>query len=239
MSYDTFKMRMEATGSNMRNERILDSTRNIYYSFADDPSYTDGVVFYWDNKPIHPRLYEHTNRETSTIRYQMQTTLAEPFELGDIFKLPDDSVWLCIYTDRMKTHYQGTLEYCNYMLNFEKKKDGSIITYPVMVTNATQYNSGVTDTDYITYGSSQHIFYTVMDEYTVKIDKNFRFLLDYNTTNPTAYKVTQVDTTSYSKGGKGIVRFTLVEDELRDTDDIVNMVADQTRVEDVGGEGWF
>lgn len=209
------------------------------YSFKDDPSYLDGVSFYFSGDIIHPRISESINRETGTPRTTIMTMLNEPFEMGDIFRLPDGTNWICTYKERRQTHHQGTLEYCNYLLNFEKDSEGNTITYPVVVQNATQYNSGVTDTDYVTYGSAQHVIFTVKDEYTTNIDKQFRFLIDYNTNNPTAYKVTQADTTTYQKGGKGLIRYSVVEDELRATDDIENMIADQTLPKAKGGEGWF
>lgn len=240
MSYNTFLQRMHKTGSSLRDERIQSAIDNIAYSFTDDPSYLDGVVFYWNEEPIHPRISESINRETGTPRTTMMTQITEPFEMGDIFKFPDGTIWICTYQERRQTHFEGTLEFCNCLLNFEKDEDGTIITYPVIVQNSTQYNSGITYSDYVTYGSAQNVIYTVQDDYSLKIDKDFRFLIDYNTTNPTAYLVTQVDTTTYKKGGKGLVRYTVIEDELRSTDDIENMIADNTKRPDMAGdEGWL
>lgn len=233
-------MRNQITGGALREERLINSIHNIAYSFKDDPSYMDDVVFYWSRKPIHPRISESINRETGTPRTTIMTQLNEPFEIGDMFELDDGSIWIVVYRERRQTHYEGLLERCNYMLNFGLDEDGNVIKYPVILQNATQYNSGITDSDYVTYGSAQYVAYVCIDDYTLSIDKQYRFLVDYNTKNPTAYKVTQVDTTTWVIDGKGRIRYTLAEDELRDTDNIDLMVADSSTTKDKGTEGgWF
>src|SRR5574344_438918 len=65
---------------------------------------------------------------------------------------------------------------------------------------------------------------------------DFRLLVDRRLSKPTAFKVTQVDTEQYDYDGYGVLRWTLVEDILRSTDDIVNMVADNTPTGDTGGD---
>ena len=71
--------------------------------------------------------------------------------------------------------------------------------------------------------------YLPNNEETVYIDNDFRLLMDANLVHPTAWKVTQVDTETYAFGTHGLLRWTLMEDRLRNTDDVVNMIADNHR----------
>ena len=78
---------------------------------------------------------------------------------------------------------------------------------------------------------------------TIEVDHDFRLLVDRRLSKPTAFKVTQVDTEQYDYDGYGVLRWTLSEDILRSTDDIVNMIADSTPTGDTGGDddggGWL
>ena len=64
------------------------------------------------------------------------------------------------------------------------------------------------------------------NEETVLIDNDYRFLIDKNRLHPSAWKVAQADTENDNWGGYGLLRFMLVEDELRPADDVDNMLAD-------------
>ena len=93
--------------------------------------------------------------------------------------------------------------------------------------------------------SSQRIMYLPNNEETIYVDNDFRLLMDMNRQKPTAWKVTQVDAESYAFSNRGLVRWTVLEDRLRDTDDVNNMLADNKRFDELqtttpvpNAEGW-
>lgn len=117
--------------------------------------------------------------------------------------------------------------YCKSKLKFVSPLTGQVVEYPVYIVNATQYNSGETNKLLMTLGSSQYLVYIPYNKETIILDNGFRFLLDRNSGSPTAYKLTQVDTASYSFKDFGLIQWTIVEDQFSPTYDSKElMIAD-------------
>lgn len=217
---DKFDLRMTACGENLREERIADARSMTQQLFKDDPSYRGDVFLWKDQKEsvVAARVYEHKYRDAGTPRRQIQTLYDYPIAVGDVFLIGNEGYWLCVEAfNAHNINWQGTLEYCNLKLRF--LLDNNIKEYPVVIKNATQYNSGETDKPQMTIGSSQHLIYISADLYTLQFHHGQRFLIDKNIVNPTAYRLTQMDTTSYSYGEKGIIQLTVVEDQYSPTYD--------------------
>ena len=72
--------------------------------------------------------------------------------------------------------------------------------------------------------------YLPYNEETILLDDDFRFLMDRNRQNPTAYKITQVDSTSNAVGEddkSGLIRLSLIETQFNaETDSKELMIAD-------------
>ena len=238
--YENFLKRMNAGGTTMRLEQIENGRRILESTFADDPSYIiDGCQVWYSNRIVYPRIYGHSYKSTLPDTAEFQTMVDKPLYPGDIIPWgTDNGYWLC--TSSINLHdlnYEGTLMYCNSYLKFKSPLDGSIREYPVPMYNATQYGSGE-NTEYtsifrkreklLTLGAEAHILLLMMDEHTVALDNGVRFLMDSNKNTPTAYKLTQMDTTSFQHWpDHGYLRLYLLEDQLnRKTDDTENMVAD-------------
>lgn len=217
---------MKASGGSLRNEKIIAMQSIIDTLFVDDPSYRDDVCLWNNNHQIPARVYEHKYRDGGSPRRKIQTRYDSPFDVGDIFKIGEDGFWLCIEAfNGHNMNWQGTLEYCNSFLRF--LVNGEIKEYPVVAKNATQYNSGEANKSQMILGSSQHLIYIPCDNTTLQIDNGYRFLMDKNQDIPTAYKLTQVDTTSLNYGSKGILQWTIMEDQfspIRDNKEL--MIAD-------------
>lgn len=241
MEFENFKIRMQATGSNIREERISAVKAMIAETFVDDPAYAGEVKEHWSGVTYHPRIFENKDRAAGTPQVQFQTQYHEPFEAGDVFLLPDGEYWMCTYKPhKFGMYHQGTIDFCNYVLRIRNETE-DIADYPIYLQNSTQYNSGETTYGQINYGSSQQLVFITATPVTIAIDHGYRFLIDRNKERPTAYRLTQIDPTHCYTGGKGILRWTLTEDMLRPTDDIGNMVADTTpaKPQDGKGDGWY
>lgn len=259
--YDNFLKRMNAGGTTMRLEQIENGRELIKSTFADDPSYVvDGCPVWYSDKTVYPRIYGLSHKPNLPDVAEFQTMYDDPLYSGEIIPWgKDNGYWIC--TSSINLHdinWDGTLMYCNSYLKIKSPIDGSIREYPVPIYNATQYGSGE-NSEYvsvskrrhrlITLGVQSHIMILMCDKHTVAIDNGFRILLDYNKKVPTAYRVTQMDTTTFSAGNKpGYLRLYLVEDQLnRTTDDVENMVADMwedpvgsnSEVHEFGNDSWI
>lgn len=230
--YENFMRRMNAGGTTYRDEQIENARMLVEQTFEDDPSYlVDGARIWNSDRIIHPRIYEDKHRASSPAQAKIMTRLNEPVYMGDVIPWTEHGYWLCIHSSNLHgIQWEGTLSFCNHVVRFRSPKTGEVVEYPISVSNATQSGSGETEKQRIIIGSSQLLVDISYDEHTVLLDSGFRFLLDRNKVLPTAYKVTQADTISYSDSGeRGYIRLTVTEDQFNPkTDSKEEMIADYT-----------
>ena len=146
----------------------------------------------------------------------------------------NDSFWLIKdIVDNNGVYEKAIMFFCNYKVSFISDISGEIVSYPVYMKNATQYNSGETAREQETVGSSKFLIYIPYSKETIKINHGKRFLIDRNTDIPTAFEVTQVDTISYNyEENLGVIRLTVVENQFNEkTDNKELMVADYYKLE--------
>lgn len=233
-SLERFRQKMEMGGCSLREERIKDSRLLLKQVFFDDPSFIRGIYFwefgkfgadaYYDSMPIAIRLYDRKFSNANGWMVQFQTLHNTPILQGDIlFDSNSDSYFICTEVfDIDSIHWQGKLTLCNWILKWQKE-DGTILEYPCVDQNTTQYNSGETANRVFTVGTSQHMLTLPCDENTVLLDTPQRFFMDNNRIHPTPYIVTQNDTTSYKYGTKGLVRVTIAQDVYRPDKDRIDL----------------
>lgn len=140
-----------------------------------------------------------------------------------------DTYWIvCTAPDNNQMYEKAIIWRCKYNLKFISPITSEVVTYPVYIINSTQYNSGETAKTYLTIGTSQNLIYIPYNEETIKLDHGTRFLIDKNTENPTAFRLTQVDATSYSVGANdGLLQWSILESTYDPhTDNKELMVAD-------------
>ena len=153
----------------------------------------------------------------------------------------NDSFWLIKdIVDNNGVYEKAIMFFCNYKINFISDISGEIVSYPVHMKNATQYNSGETAREQETIGSSKFLMYIPYNAETIKIDHGKRFLIDKNHDNPTSFEITQVDTISHNFDDNfAVIRWTLVESQFNPkTDNKELMIADYYKVEN-DNESWF
>lgn len=153
----------------------------------------------------------------------------------------NDSFWLIKdIVDNNGVYEKAIMFFCNYKMNFISDVSGEIVSYPVYMKNATQYNSGETAREQETIGSSKFLIFIPYNEETIKIDHGKRFLIDKNHDNPTAFEITQVDTISHNFDDDfAVIRWTLVESQFNPkTDNKELMIADYYNDEN-NNESWF
>lgn len=155
-----------------------------------------------------------------------------------------DDAWWIVATrpDNNRVYEKAILWKCKYTIRFLSVLDGkTIVEYPLYDTNSTQYGTGETDKVAMSVGSGEHLIYLPHNEETVLIDRGFRFIMDRNRQNPTVYRITQVDTTSYAVGDEsdgGLLQWSVIETQFNEaTDSKEEMIADfyHTEIGDGGG----
>lgn len=153
----------------------------------------------------------------------------------------NDSFWLIKdIVDNNGVYEKAIMFFCNYKINFISDISGGVVSYPVHMKNATQYNSGETAREQETIGSSKFLIFIPYNQETIKIDHGKRFLIDKNHDNPTSFEITQVDTISHNFDDDfAVVRWTLVESQFNPkTDNKELMIADYYKIEN-DNESWF
>ena len=199
------------------------------------------------NTPQSVRVLIQDMEADSQYRSDQRTVLCNIGTLccGD-YLFFENRWWLVAgLVDNNTVYEKSVLQYCKSIIHFKLPNTETLVSYPVPTINATQYNSGEESRSFMTIGSSQRIMFVPFNDETIQVDNDFRILMDKNTGKPTAWKVSQVDPESYAFDNAGLIRWTVMEDRLRETDDIQNMVADNNGFDqmvnqevDPNAEGW-
>lgn len=239
MSYENFIKRMNAGGINYRKEQIENAVEYLKSTFKDDPSYVESGTPVWGtDKVIYPRITDYEFRTTQPFQATIQTMIDDPIKSGDIILWKENTYnpelnngyWLCVDSyNYHNVNWHGTLQFCNYFLKFLSPFDRSVLEYPIVTFNATQYNIGEKRREIMTVGSASQIIYLPYDEHTSSIDVGMRFLMDRNSNKAKAYRTTQIDTVNFTNKSyqDGLVRLFITEDNFnikRDNKDL--MIAD-------------
>lgn len=228
---DRFNRKMSLGGGSLRNEKIQNSKALLNETFADDPSFTQGVYFWepkitsYDNKsPIGIRMYGKSFSNANGVTVKFQTLLDTPVVVGDVvYDSVADEYFICTESFNIDDiHWKGKFNLCNWILKWQDK-NGNILEYPCTDINSTQYNSGEQANKQFTIGSSQHMITLPYDENTVIIRSPQRFFLDRDVETPISFIVTQNDNTSYNYGKKGLVKITVLECERNNEADRIDL----------------
>lgn len=138
-------------------------------------------------------------------------------------------------------YVKATITKSNYVLKYTLE-DGTEVAKPAYIRDVTKYLVGETAKEMITIGSSRMSVTVAKDRETDQIGRGTRFLVDDPDVGiKIAYEVTKIDRVTGIISGTGIYKFLVVETNVRETDDTIKMVPDNTFYvpdEDTGG-GWF
>lgn len=139
----------------------------------------------------------------------------------------DNKIWLILSEPSNNRMYEKSILYlCNYIIKWQDE-NGVIHYKPCNIQNASQYNSGINETKQITIGYDQLMMYLSLDDETKSLPRDKRFFIDYDNINPTPYKITRLDTVSFSFGTDRTMHVVLTEDQYNSkTDNIDLMLCD-------------
>lgn len=205
-----------------------------------------------------------TRGENATVK-KIKSRPNEPIKLGASVKWAHTH-WLVTkmdYDDQL--HSAGVMDQCNVVLKWQLD-DRTIVAEYGVAEDATKYGTGIKNTVYLQLGEFSIKVKVPLNEHTLTIKRDQRFLLGFSGTNykPQAFITSRINqvTGTYelhmdnSKLSDGYIEVTMLEDQFRegidnveygiaDYKDIYGDITDETPViadepEGVLGEsGWF
>lgn len=219
MSISMYQKRLTLTGQTGQERAVNHLHRDIFNLLPDNPSYKK-VLLNGDER------YLNINSSLDAKIKKVTALPHEPLGVGNhvVYCDKDYYVTECSVDDGVYAFGEMTL--CNEVLRFISRYDGSIREYPVIITNTTKFNTGETPNKRLTLPSGQYSMLIPVDEHTILIDNEVRFLIDKRLDYPSAYRVTYVDTSTYGYDDC-LLNVILLQCELNThTDNIELMIAD-------------
>ena len=231
MSFSTFKMRMGASGNNLREERIRQMRYILEKTFADDPSfYRDIKVF---NKPsINCRIVDNNSATHRNLIYKIMSEYDHPVLKGDLVFFKD--YWfICTHQQNFHSMYwNGVIEKTNHLLRW-KDSDGNIVERYCKAEDSTKYTTGEEEFETrVILPDTRRRILLPYDPDTIKLVENTRLIIDKKVQHPSVYRISMVDrvTNTYEDQDSdinGIIVLTCVADQFNSiTDNADEMIAD-------------
>lgn len=223
MSLRLMKERIRQSGNSLYDEQVKDAQDALAYGFKDDVSCAEHIFFWIAGE--NPRKGRHLDikfydRKYSSANGNMQSFLThnkDRIEVGDyIYDELENTYWICteaFHVDNI--HHEGKFTQCNWCLKWQRS-DGTVLEYPCVDLNSTQYNSGESGNNIIRLGSAQHMETVQATEDTIALASPQRFYISRNYSIP--YIVTQNDTTA-NNYGKGLCKVTVTQDLNHNSND--------------------
>lgn len=223
MSLQLMKERIKQSGVSLYDEQIKDAQNILADGFTDDVSCAKHIFFWIAGE--HPQKGNHVyikfyDRKYSSANGNMKSFLThnnDRIEVGDyIYDEEENTYWICTESFHVDNiYYKGKFTQCNWHLRWQRQ-DGTILEYPCLDLNSTQYNSGESGNNTLKLGSAQHMEKVQANSDTIPLASPQRFYVSRDNSIP--YVITQNDTTA-SNYGKGICNITVTQDVRREDKD--------------------
>lgn len=223
MSLILMKERIKQSGKSLYDEQIKDAQDILADGFTDDVSCAKHIFFWIAGE--NPQKGDHVyvkfyDRKYSSANGNMKSFLThnnDKIEVGDyIYDEEENTYWICTESFHVDNiHYEGKFTQCNWYLRWQRP-NGTILEYPCLDLNSTQYNSGESGNNTLKLGSAQHMEKVQANSDTISLASPQRFYVSRDNSIP--YVITQNDTTA-SNYGKGICNITVTQDVRREDKD--------------------
>lgn len=184
----------------------------------------DGNTGLFATETISKGIIQNNSPDTVTKSWERQLIAPIGTLLDYKYVKCDGNLWLIMTKPASNKMYEKVVLYlCNYIAKWQDN-NGVIVYKPFFVSNASQYNSGEEGNKTVIIGYNQLLIYTSLDDNTVGFDRDKRLFIDYNTVNPLSYKVTRLDTISYSFGESRVLTLVMTEDQYNPTTDRIDLM---------------
>lgn len=211
--WDVYHSRLSSRGITKRDATLQREKRFLDMKLPSNLSYHDILV---DGSVRNFAVINSDNPDTKTLI----SLPGEDIPHGSIVDWMD-SKWIVTMRDANSELYtKGTMRQCNYLLRWVAD-DRKIIERWCIVEDGTKYLTGeYGDNDFIiTRGDSRISLTLPRDEYTIRLNRDNRFLIgDYDSPNVLAYRLTKPFKLGGSYNGRGVLYYVLQECNTEDTD---------------------
>ena len=223
MSLQLMKERIKQSGKSLYEEQIKDAQDILADGFTDDVSCAKHI-FFWiagenpqKGNHVYIKFYDRKYSSANGNTKLFLTHNNDKIEVGDyIYDEEENTYWICTESFHVDNiHYEGKFTQCNWHLRWQRP-DGTILEYPCLDLNSTQYNSGESGNNTLKLGSAQHMEKVQANSDTISLSSPQRFYVSRDNSIP--YVITQNDTTA-SNYGKGICNITVTQDVRREDKD--------------------
>ncbi len=214
-AWDLYKARLSVLGETKRGTALQREKRYLAKKMPANLSYHKAII---DGEERNLAIINSDNLTQKTLC----SLPGEKLPHGGIVEWMNNH-WLITELDANNEVYsKGIMEQCNYLLKWIID-DGTIIERWCIVEDGTKYLTGeYGDNDFILTRGDTRISVTLpLDEYTVKLNRQNRFLIDsYKSPNVLAYTLTKPFKLGGSFGDAGVVTFVMQECNTEDTDNL-------------------
>lgn len=211
--WDVYHSRLSSHGDTKRNAAQQREKRFLNLKLPTNLSYHNVLV---DGVVRNFAIINSDNLDTKTLI----SLPGEDIPHGSIVDWMD-SKWIVTMRDANNELYtRGTMRQCNYLLRWVAD-DRKIIERWCIVEDGTKYLTGeYGDNDFIITRGDSRISLTIpRDEYTIRLNRENRFLIDdYDSPNVLAYRLTKPFKLGGSYNGRGVLYYVLQECNTEDTD---------------------
>ena len=211
--WDSYRSRINVHGGNKRGAALQKEFRFLMEKIPGSLSYHNAVI---DGEQRELAIIDSDNLDTKTLC----SMPGEDLPHGGLVEWMDNR-WLIIERDANNEVYtKAKMRQCNYLLRWIAD-DGSIVERWCIVEDGTKYLTGeYSDNDFIiTRGDSRIALIIAKDRYTIRLNRDDRFLIDdYASPNVLAYRLTKPFKLGGSYDNRGILSFVLQECNTEDTD---------------------
>ena len=211
--WDSYRSRIEARGGDKRGAALQREHRFLMSKIPNSLSYHRVTI---DGMQRELAVIDSDNLDIKTLC----SIPGEDIPHGGVVEWMD-SHWLITERDANNELYtKAKMRQCNYLLRWIADDD-SIIERWCIIEDGTKYLTGeYSDNDFIiTRGDSRIALIIAKDQYTIRMNRDDRFLIDdYASPNVLAYRLTKPFKLGGSYDNRGILSFVLQECNTEDTD---------------------
>ena len=221
-NWSMYEQKHLSRGGSRREQEATRLRRNLLMKTDDTLSYQEIVI---DGVSQNVAIINTDNLDTKKI-------IAMPGEQVTHGSLVEwmKNIWLVTEKDANNEIYDlGVMQQCNYLLRWVDADSKQVMERWCVIEDGTKYLTGeYGDRDFIvTRGDSRIAMTITKDKYSLKFDRNSRFIIDdYGSPSPLAYRLTK----PYKLGGRysenGVLRFVLTECNTEDDDNLELHIAD-------------
>lgn len=213
--WDTYCSRINAQGGDRRTAALQREGRFLNAKMLASPSYHQ-VIINGEHRSLAVINSDNLNQKT------LCTLPGEDLPPGGAVEWMKNH-WLITEVDANNELYtKGIMRQCNYLLRWIAD-DGNIVERWCIVEDGTKYLTGeYGDNDFIiTRGDSRISLTLPKDSYTLRLNRDDRFLIDdYGSPNVLAYRLTKPFKLGGSFGENGVLYFVLQECNTEDSDNL-------------------